>query len=140
MGACCVFFFFFQAEDGILDFTVTGVQTCALPISESKNNNNTIIIKPASRFHHMDLFVMNSNIGYMNFKISKFSRMSEGQMTPSEAPLEDCSKTKFLLKTFFYKLCIKFFQAPPHRFYLLRYNACFTLTRYRIYFKHVRLA
>src|SRR2546426_9975281 len=35
---CCVvlylfvFFFFFQAEDGIRDYKVTGVQTCALPI------------------------------------------------------------------------------------------------------------
>src|SRR5690606_40171321 len=29
------FFFFFQAEDGIRDFHVTGVQTCALPISPS---------------------------------------------------------------------------------------------------------
>src|SRR5207249_9483534 len=28
-----VFFFFFQAEDGIRDRNVTGVQTCALPIS-----------------------------------------------------------------------------------------------------------
>src|SRR3712207_7151500 len=28
-------FFFFQAEDGIRDIGVTGVQTCALPISES---------------------------------------------------------------------------------------------------------
>src|SRR2546430_12080549 len=28
----CVIFFFFQAEDGIRDLTVTGVQTCALPI------------------------------------------------------------------------------------------------------------
>src|SRR2546430_16873053 len=28
----CMFFFFFQAEDGIRDLTVTGVQTCALPI------------------------------------------------------------------------------------------------------------
>src|SRR5260370_18920480 len=31
----CVFFFFFQAEDGIRDSSVTGVQTCALPISLS---------------------------------------------------------------------------------------------------------
>src|SRR5947209_20135763 len=29
----CFFFFFFQAEDGIRDIGVTGVQTCALPIS-----------------------------------------------------------------------------------------------------------
>src|SRR5207248_5697116 len=28
----CSDFFFFQAEDGIRDRTVTGVQTCALPI------------------------------------------------------------------------------------------------------------
>src|SRR5688572_31388272 len=27
--------FFFQAEDGIRDLTVTGVQTCALPISNT---------------------------------------------------------------------------------------------------------
>src|SRR3989442_9116696 len=29
-----VFFFFFQAEDGIRDADVTGVQTCALPICD----------------------------------------------------------------------------------------------------------
>src|SRR5204862_5582348 len=29
------FFFFFQAEDGIRDLYVTGVQTCALPISST---------------------------------------------------------------------------------------------------------
>src|SRR5206468_6239440 len=29
---CCLSFFFFQAEDGIRDLIVTGVQTCALPI------------------------------------------------------------------------------------------------------------
>src|SRR3712207_7385170 len=28
----CIHFFFFQAEDGIRDIGVTGVQTCALPI------------------------------------------------------------------------------------------------------------
>src|SRR2546430_12490446 len=32
VDSCHVFFFFFQAEDGIRDLTVTGVQTCALPI------------------------------------------------------------------------------------------------------------
>src|SRR5215813_12098867 len=34
MSVFCVFFFFFffQAEDGIRDADVTGVQTCALPI------------------------------------------------------------------------------------------------------------
>src|SRR5947209_13284832 len=35
LAKCSVFwmFFFFQAEDGIRDIGVTGVQTCALPIS-----------------------------------------------------------------------------------------------------------
>src|SRR3712207_7018925 len=33
MCAQLVVFFFFQAEDGIRDIGVTGVQTCALPIS-----------------------------------------------------------------------------------------------------------
>src|SRR2546427_7663709 len=32
-------FFFFQAEDGIRDLTVTGVQTCALPISRAAKNS-----------------------------------------------------------------------------------------------------
>src|SRR2546425_11544613 len=34
MPLSSVFFFFFQAEDGIRDKLVTGVQTCALPILE----------------------------------------------------------------------------------------------------------
>src|SRR5205807_5239489 len=33
MSVFFYFFFFFQAEDGIRDYKVTGVQTCALPIS-----------------------------------------------------------------------------------------------------------
>src|SRR5256885_3856144 len=32
MSHMFVFFFFFQAEDGIRDYKVTGVQSCALPI------------------------------------------------------------------------------------------------------------
>src|SRR5699024_11589248 len=32
-GMSCAVIFFFQAEDGIRDRNVTGVQTCALPIS-----------------------------------------------------------------------------------------------------------
>src|SRR5256886_11985985 len=35
-------FFFFQAEDGIRDLTVTGVQTCALPISKA-----TAVVMPS---------------------------------------------------------------------------------------------
>src|SRR2546430_9300146 len=45
---CCIFFFFFQAEDGIRDLTVTGVQTCALPISVLTNvNADARVLAPA---------------------------------------------------------------------------------------------
>src|SRR5207248_6015330 len=36
------FFFFFQAEDGIRDRTVTGVQTCALPILKQTQAKTTL--------------------------------------------------------------------------------------------------
>src|SRR5207253_4598284 len=37
-SSSCILFFFFQAEDGIRDGHVTGVQTCALPISKAASN------------------------------------------------------------------------------------------------------
>src|SRR5207247_8361335 len=44
------FFFFFQAEDGIRDPLVTGVQTCALPISRptSRSSAGSSIGSPGS--------------------------------------------------------------------------------------------
>src|SRR5256885_16208500 len=36
------FFFFFQAEDGIRDYKVTGVQTCALPISGDDTDGDAL--------------------------------------------------------------------------------------------------
>src|SRR2546425_4095612 len=52
---CCVsiysavflFFFFFQAEDGIRDKLVTGVQTCALPISGSLVEDRALRVRLA---------------------------------------------------------------------------------------------
>src|SRR5256886_5654874 len=44
---CCrFFFFFFQAEDGIRDLTVTGVQTCALPISAESRDTLSVNLSP----------------------------------------------------------------------------------------------
>src|SRR6266481_2274849 len=37
---------FFQAEDGIRDGTVTGVQTCALPIWMSSGSSGSIAMQP----------------------------------------------------------------------------------------------
>src|SRR5699024_11378459 len=39
---CFYLFFFFQAEDGIRDRNVTGVQTCALPISSVLSNGTKL--------------------------------------------------------------------------------------------------
>src|SRR3989475_858819 len=47
-------FFFFQAEDGIRDLTVTGVQTCALPIwfrIKILLRNNPVLDRPDHERH-----------------------------------------------------------------------------------------
>src|SRR2546423_5787195 len=41
-------FFFFQAEDGIRDKLVTGVQTCALPICNIKAENHAKLMTAAT--------------------------------------------------------------------------------------------
>src|SRR2546426_5065786 len=38
--------FFFQAEDGIRDYKVTGVQTCALPISSASIAKRSVAMRP----------------------------------------------------------------------------------------------
>src|SRR6267143_6677768 len=43
---CILLFFFFQAEDGIRDGTVTGVQTCALPISRPARSRDAALGYP----------------------------------------------------------------------------------------------
>src|SRR5688500_19904297 len=44
-----VLFIFFQAEDGIRDYKVTGVQTCALPICTSAGIGQTTVAPPPLR-------------------------------------------------------------------------------------------
>src|SRR5947208_5133739 len=50
-------FFFFQAEDGIRDDLVTGVQTCALPIYERRTiiDRQTVSIPGRYRFNNISL-------------------------------------------------------------------------------------
>src|SRR3712207_6876224 len=63
------FFFFFQAEDGIRDIGVTGVQTCALPICCQMNFSDSEIVASilnkegfgATRnFEEADLILLNT--------------------------------------------------------------------------------
>src|SRR5690606_12801147 len=49
----CLDCLFFQAEDGIRDFHVTGVQTCALPISDEEQRRlRTIISTDLAKERH----------------------------------------------------------------------------------------
>src|SRR5699024_12195450 len=41
---CKLFILFFQAEDGIRDRNVTGVQTCALPISIPSASGSSVLV------------------------------------------------------------------------------------------------
>src|SRR5690606_40683511 len=45
----CFSCFFFQAEDGIRDFHVTGVQTCALPISRQRPSRDWLAFVKTAR-------------------------------------------------------------------------------------------
>src|SRR2546430_3139661 len=49
-------FFFFQAEDGIRDLTVTGVQTCALPISRHRPQSERVASGAACLAHLTDAY------------------------------------------------------------------------------------
>src|SRR3989442_9264932 len=48
------YFFFFQAEDGIRDADVTGVQTCALPISRPRGGRSARSLAPSERVERAD--------------------------------------------------------------------------------------
>src|SRR2546430_6997342 len=59
-AVCMLICFFFQAEDGIRDLTVTGVQTCALPISRGHFRDLALMQHDAAeeldiKWHHVPL-------------------------------------------------------------------------------------
>src|SRR3989475_2525317 len=70
-------FFFFQAEDGIRDLTVTGVQTCALPISPKRHidgfvSQNRIVATMFSIFGLVAMVIAGVGIyGVMTFSVSQ---------------------------------------------------------------------
>src|SRR5256885_8391391 len=55
-----MFFFFFQAEDGIRDYKVTGVQTCALPILHARA---LLLIAPS-----FEAYVVEERISIANWR------------------------------------------------------------------------
>src|SRR5256884_508641 len=76
------FFFFFQAEDGIRDVAVTGVQTCALPIfraplsgaSPAPANVSTSDRSPNSRAHRVSRFHPSQNQGATGMNLIELNR------------------------------------------------------------------
>src|SRR6266487_5920891 len=54
MGWAARFFFFFQAEDGIRDGRVTGVQTCALPIYMGQKTRETLQLVPGTTLNTVE--------------------------------------------------------------------------------------
>src|SRR5207245_4662156 len=58
--------FFFQAEDGIRDATVTGVQTCALPISAEAKRLLAVVMASAVIIAPALIYGVPSNIDLFN--------------------------------------------------------------------------
>src|SRR5258708_28900932 len=56
MRSSLITIFFFQAEDGIRDDLVTGVQTCALPISWGKKSLRMLLTAPDMSLRDIYLF------------------------------------------------------------------------------------
>src|SRR5438034_7367974 len=65
-SALVVFFFFFQAEDGIRDHCVTGVQTCAPPICPLPYEETGTV---ATQIPGVGFTVHSSNGGYHTFEM-----------------------------------------------------------------------
>src|SRR5256885_5885917 len=79
----CFFFFFFQAEDGIRDYKVTGVQTCALPISTIQNTLVNIYFITASNFATVTFI---HNIAVINIRTDrKSTRLNSSHLVISYA-------------------------------------------------------
>src|SRR5699024_11713598 len=79
-------FFFFQAEDGIRDRNVTGVQTCALPIFPSKERYSNIAAFPLK-------FVPNTR--YQVFPIFNTFGSRKSKLAPSGfSEIIHCSGSK----------------------------------------------
>src|SRR5438132_10547442 len=80
-SACHRFFFFFQAEDGIRDHCVTGVQTCALPILNVRvgSRNTVVSCTPPARL------VTNSGVTPMEGVCTVSIRLAHGSSTASRS-------------------------------------------------------
>src|SRR2546426_3520378 len=85
-------FFFFQAEDGIRDYKVTGVQTCALPISRAGRGDGA-----QSQEHHREdpaghVHLRDRRLGLWEKQDRKSTRLNSSHLVISYAVF--CLKKK----------------------------------------------
>src|SRR5260221_7402857 len=83
----CICFFFFQAEDGIRDHCVTGVQTCALPISEHWVNE-----RQSGSVQHSSVCIQELLFVYVSLQDRKSTRLNSSHTVISYAVF--CLKKK----------------------------------------------
>src|SRR5207248_1388310 len=77
------FLFFFQAEDGIRDRTVTGVQTCALPISAGALGGGSLAIATAVAIFALTAFSSRAFWSIMPFEYSTNPAPSAASKMPA---------------------------------------------------------
>src|SRR2546429_3747496 len=71
-------FFFFQAEDGIRDVAVTGVQTCALPISGSIQTFERFLFRLMDQCHcGQNDMITARKLSQHSYRIFLVDRLSE---------------------------------------------------------------
>ena len=80
---CLFLFFFLQAEDGIRDVAVTGVQTCALPILFTSYEK----LEGVKQFNYSSL-VSSADIERIK-QITRDVYGYEAGATPASSPVED---------------------------------------------------
>src|SRR3712207_8951896 len=82
-----IFFFFFQAEDGIRDIGVTGVQTCALPISTAQEEifGPVLAVIRARDFDHAVQIANDTRFGLTSGIATKSLRYTQEFVARSEA-------------------------------------------------------
>src|SRR5437763_13491065 len=78
------FLFFFQAEDGIRDTSVTGVQTCALPISEAERGDSGDVIHVLFSAHSLPLKIVERGDPYPEDVRRTIEAVTEGLNHRSE--------------------------------------------------------